>query len=181
MNRLRVILAFAALVIALFGIFKSLDSWSNINRLAVYAGQALVCAASLIFALRCPDKNTSGSFRLLVIGYALLEALRVTLLQTGGVQMLCGVLAKFILAVLAVTAALMSDRCGKKEGLYLALAAVVMEIALYLVFLVGFPAVRTRALYIILPLAGILMAGSVCAFAAEKYERESHCADKSST
>ena len=47
-----------------------------------------------------------------------------------------------------------------------------LEILLYIIFLVGFPAVRTRLLYMIVPLVGILMAGSMCIFITGKLEQK---------
>ena len=40
-----------ALVISLFGIFKSLDLVKNINRLIVYGGQASLCFATILFGV----------------------------------------------------------------------------------------------------------------------------------
>ena len=49
------------------------------------------------------------------------------------------------------------------------------EILLYIIFMVGFPAVRTRLLYMIVPLVGILMAGSMCIFITGKLEQKKYC------
>ena len=46
-----------------------------------------------------------------------------------------------------------------------------LEIILYFVFLIGFPAVRTRLVYMIVPLVGILMAGSMCIFVTGRQEQ----------
>ena len=73
--------------------------------------------------------------------------------------------------LLSLDAALLSERIEKREGLYLALTMVGLEIALYVIFIVGFPAVRTRLLYMIVPLVGILMAGSMCIFIAGRLEQ----------
>ena len=163
---LQMILITAALIISLFGIFKSLDLANSLHRVIVYGGQAALCLATIVFGLHYFSSGNTKYFRRLIIGYALLEAVRVSLLQTGGISGIYSAMAKFILALLVLDAALLSERIEKKEGLYLALAMAGLEIALYVIFLVGFPAVRTRLLYMILPLVGILMAGSVCSFIA---------------
>jgi hypothetical protein len=106
------------------------------------------------------------------MAYALLEAIRVSLLQTNGIAEIYGFLSKFILVLLTLDAAFLSERTEKKEGLYLSLTMVALEIILYIIFLVGFPAVRTRLLYMIVPLVGILMAGSMCIFITGKLEQK---------
>ena len=73
--------------------------------------------------------------------------------------------------MLALDAALLSERIEKREGLYLALTMVFLEIILYVTFIVGFPAVRTELLYMIVPLVGILMSGSMCIFITGRLEQ----------
>ena len=164
----------AALAISLFGIFKSLALESSMHRIVVYGAQALICLASLAFGASCFKKKDAKNFRILVIAYALLEAMRVSLLQTGGIEEIYCVMAKFILVLLAVAAVLLSERIEKKEGLHLALIMTGLEILLYIVFIVGFPAVRTSLLFIVAPLVGILMAGSMSAFVAGRLEQISN-------
>ena len=168
---LQIILMTGALIISLFGVFTSLDLINDLNRLVVYGGQAAICLATIVFGVYYFGKKDTKYFKGLVIGYALLEAIRVSLLQTGGIVEIYGFLAKFILVLLALDAALLSERIEKKEGLYLALTMVGLEILLYVVFIVGFPAVRTRLLYMIVPLVGILMAGSMCIFITGRLEQ----------
>lgn len=176
---LQMILMTIALIISLFGIFKSLDLVNNLNRLIVYGGQAAICLATIAFGIYYFNKKDKKYFRSLVIGYALLEAIRVSLLQTGGISGIYSASAKFILVLLALDAALLSERLEKKEGLYLALTMVGLEILLYVIFLVGFPAVRTRLLYMIVPLVGILMAGSMCIFVTGRLEQIFYSENKS--
>ena len=168
---LQIVLMTGALIISLFGVFTSLDLVNNLNRLVVYGGQATICMATIVFGVYYFNKKESKYFKSLVIGYALLEAIRVSLLQTGGIAGIYSFLAKFILVLLALDAALLSERYEKKEGLRLALAMVGLEILLYLIFIIGFPAVRTRLLYMIVPLVGILMAGSMCIFVTGRLEQ----------
>ena len=93
------------------------------------------------------------------------------MLQTGGIPEIYSFLAKIILVLLAVDAALLSGRIEEKKGLRLALIMVGLEILLYVIFIVGFPAVRTKLLYMIVPLVGILMAGSMCIFVTGRLEQ----------
>ena len=175
---LQIVLMTGALIISLFGVFTSLDLVNDLNRLVVYGGQAMICMATIVFGFYYFNKKESKYFKSLVIGYALLEAIRVSLLQTGGIEGIYSFLAKFILVLLALDAALLSERYEKKEGLRLALAMVGLEILLYLIFIVGFPAVRTRLLYMSVPLVGILMAGSMCIFVTGRLEQISYSKNK---
>lgn len=168
---LQMLLMTAALIISLYGIFNSLELVNNLNRLIVYGGQAAICLATIVFGMYYFNKGNTKYFRKLIIGYALLEAIRVSLLQTGGIAGIYSFLAKFILVLLALDAALLSERIEKKEGLYLSLTMVGLEIILYGVFIIGFPAVRSRLLYMIVPLVGILMAGSMCIFITGRLEQ----------
>lgn len=178
---LQIILMAGALTISLFGVFTSLDLVNDLNRLVVYGGQAAICLATIAFAIYYFNKKETKYFRSLVMGYALLEAIRVSLLQTGGIAGIYSFLAKFILVLLALDAALLSERLEKKEGLRLALTMVGLEILLYVIFIVGFPAVRTRLLYMIVPLVGILMAGSMCIFVTGRLEQIRYGEDKRDT
>lgn len=170
----QLILMTVALIISLFGVFKSLDLVNDLNRLIVYGGQAAICLATIVFGVCYFGKNETKYFKSLVIGYALLEAIRASLLQTGGIKGIYSFLAKFILVLLVLSAAFLSDRLEKNEGLKLSFIMVGLEILLYVIFIVGFPAVRTSLLYMIVPLVGILMAGSMCVFVTGRLEQLSY-------
>ena len=167
----QMILMAAALIISLFGIFKSLDLVNEFNRLIVYGGQAAICLATIVFGVFYFGKKDTKYFKSLVIAYALLEAIRVSLLQTDGIADIYSFLAKFILVLLAVDAALLCAKLEEKSGLYLSLTMVGLEILLYGIFIIGFPAVRTNLFYMIVPLVGILMAGSMCIFVTGRLEQ----------
>lgn len=167
---LQLILSTAALTISLVGVFTSLDLANNWNRLVVYGGQAVVCLATIVFGFNYFSKKDTKYFKTLILVYALLEAVRVSLLQTGSIPGICSYPAKFILVLLALSAALLSEKYEKKEGFYLSIVMVVLELLLYAVFIVGFPAVRANLLYMIFPLVGILITGSMCAFIAARLE-----------
>jgi len=170
----QLILLTCALVISLFGIFKSLDLVNSLNRVIIYGCQALICCATILFGMYYFNKSDTKYFKKIVIAYALLEAIRVSLLRTNGIPEIYAFLSKFILVLLTLDAALLSERIEQKKGLYLSLTMVGLEILLYIIFLVGFPAVRTRLLYMIVPLVGILMAGSMCIFITGKLEQNKY-------
>lgn len=174
----QMILLTCALVISLFGVFKSLDLVNSLNRVIIYGGQASICCATILFGIYYFNKSNTKYFKRIIMAYALLEAIRVSLLQTNGIAEIYGFLSKFILVLLTLDAALLSERTEKKEGLYLSLTMVALEILLYIIFLVGFPAVRTRLLYMIVPLVGILMAGSMCIFITGKLEQKKFSKEK---
>ena len=178
---IQMLLMTGALIISLFGVFTSLDLVNDLNRLVVYGGQAAICLATIAFGIYYFDKKDTKYFKSLVIGYALLEAIRVSLLQTGRIAGIYSFLAKFILVLLALDAALLSEKLEKKEGLRLSLIMVGLEILLYVVFIIGFPAVRTRLLYMIVPLVGILMAGSMCIFVTGRLEQILYGENKNDT
>jgi hypothetical protein len=56
----------------------------------------------------------------------------------------------------------------------IALVMVGLEILLYNIFLIGFPAVRTRMLYMAVQWVGILMSGSMCIFITGKIEQNKY-------
>jgi hypothetical protein len=168
---IQLILTAVALIISLFGVFKTLDLVNDLNRLIVYGGQAAICVATIVFGVYYFGKNDTKYFKSLVMGYALLEAIRVSLLQTGGIKWIYSFLAKFVLVLLVLSTAFLSDRLEKKEGLKLSFIMVGLETLLYIIFIVGFPAVRTNLLYMIVPLVGILMSGSMCVFVTGRLEQ----------
>jgi hypothetical protein len=168
---IQLILTAVALIISLFGVFKTLDLVNDLNRLIVYGGQAAICVATIVFGVYYFGKNDTKYFKSLVFSYALLEAIRVSLLQTGGIEGIYSFLAKFVLVLLVLSAAFLFDRLEKKEGLKLSFIMLGLEILLYVIFIVGFPAVRTNLLYMIVPLVGILMSGSMCVFVTGRLEQ----------
>jgi hypothetical protein len=170
-----------ALIISLVGIFSSLDLVNDLHRLIVYGGQALICAATIVFGVYYFGKRNTKYFKSLLIAYALLEAIRVSLLQTGGTPEIYGIIAKFILVLLAMDAALLCAKLEEKSGLYLALTMAGLEILLYVIFIIGFPAVKTRLLFMIVPLVGILMSGSMCIFVTGRLEQLTYDENKNNS
>ena len=175
---IQMILMLGAFALSLIGVFKSLNLVNSTNRIIIYGTQALICLATLIFGLYYFNKKNTKYFKNIIIAYALLEAIRVSLLRTGGIDEIYSFLSKFILVLLAVDAALLSEKTEKKEGLYLSLTMVGLEILLYVIFLIGFPAVRTRLLYMAVQWVGILMSGSMCIFITGKLEQNKYSKEK---
>ena len=168
---LQVILIFAAFVLSIVGIVKTCIEGININRVIIYSGQALTCLAVIIFSVFFFNKKETKYFRNIVLCYAILEAIRVSLLQTAGVPEIYAILVKFLLVMITLNAALLSDRMDKKEGYFISRLMLVYELVLYAVFMVGFPILRTRLLYIALPFIGPLISGSLCLFVEGRLEQ----------
>ena len=155
----------AALVLAIVGIVRI----SNIGRLIIYIGQGLICIAILVLGLIHFKDGSRKYLHVILIAYAFLEALRVALLSTDGVNQIVGYVARFFLAVLACACILLAERMDKADNIKIAISVVVLEVALYLVFLFGFPGVMLGHLNRFLPLVGVLITASVgCALQAEQ-------------
>ena len=73
----QMILLTCALVISLFGVFKSLDLVNSLNRVIIYGGQALICCATILFGIYYFNKTNTKYFKIIIMAYALLEAIRV--------------------------------------------------------------------------------------------------------
>jgi len=111
----QMILMAGALVLSLTGVFKSLNLVNSTNRIIVYGFQSLICFATLVFGVHYFNKKNTKYFRSIIIAYALLEAVRVSLLQTGGIAEIYSFLAKFIIVLLALDAVLLSEKTEKKR------------------------------------------------------------------
>ena len=77
---IQMILLICALVISLYGVFKSLDLVNSFNRIIIYGGQALLCFATILYGFFCFNKRNTKNFKIIIIAYALLEDIRVSLL-----------------------------------------------------------------------------------------------------
>ena len=162
------LLIITALIITIIGIVKSTNS---LNRLVIYVGQAITCLSIIIFAFFHFKNANIKQFKVIINCYALLEALRVALLNVNGIKEPYAILAKFILVILACDCILIAERLDKKSCVYISYALLALEIILYIVFLIGFPVVGQRKLYTILPFVGILIASSICLFNKARIEQ----------
>ena len=154
---IQMLLISAALVITIIGLTQISDT----RRIIIYVGQAI--ASVLVFCLgifRFKARNRK-MLKIVINAYALLEALRAALLNTNGIDPLISYICRFLLAVLACNCVLVAERLDKRSGEKIAVGMVVLELALYIVFLIGFPGVTYGRLNRILPFVGILIAGSI--------------------
>ncbi len=149
------------LVISAYGMIKAVQSPT---RLIVYCLQALTCLVILIFGLFLFTKRDIRYFKGVVIFYAVLEGVRCALLRTGGVDTWSATLAKLLLVALACCAVVLGEHLGEEKNSPLGYLIVFLETALFLIFALGFPGVEANLIYKILPIAGILIAGSIVLF-----------------
>lgn len=158
------IMLITAFAICIVGIVRITD----VYRIIIYAGQCLVCVALFLFGV-LKFKDVDGKFlKITVISYALIEALRASLLNVTGVHFAVGVIARFILASLACTCVLMAERMDKESGKKTAIGMMVLEIILYVVFLAGFKGVLLGRINRFLPLIGVFIAGTIALLHREK-------------
>ena len=153
-----IFLTAAAMILSLVGLLRV----SNIYRQIIYAGQAVICAY-MIFQMIVHIKDGSKRYiKVALYAYAVLEALRATILVTIGVNTIVGYVARFLLIILAcccVLAAERIERTGSEKGAY---SILIMEIVVYIVFLFGFPGIMLGHINKFLPLVSILMSLSFC-------------------
>ena len=166
---IQVLLVICALAITIIGIIKSTDSW---NRIVIYIGQALTCITLIIFGIAGFKKFDSRNFKVVIYSYAVLEMLRVAFLKIDGIQEIYAILAKIILVLITCDCVLFAERMNDKKSLYINYALIGLELLLYVVFLIGFPAVSKRLLFTVLPFVGILIAGSLCLYNKARIEQE---------
>ncbi|WP_026528877.1 hypothetical protein [Butyrivibrio sp. VCD2006] len=156
----QIILIVAALIITVVGLIRNAD----IYRAIIYSGQCILCVLVLItgiFQLKAENKKILNAALYL---YVFLEALRAALLNTTGIHHIVAIIARLILILLACNCVLLTEKLDKKT----ALGLVILEILLYVVFLTGFPGVMLGRMNRFMPLAGVLIAGSVTLLMIDK-------------
>ena len=158
-----------ALVLTAYGIIVSFDSPS---RLIVYILQAVTCIAILIFGLFHFHKKEKMYFKGVVFAYAALEAIRCTLLGTTGVDKIPAYAARLIMVVLACLSVLLGERLGERKANFIAALILFLEAALYLIFAYAFA--TGRLIFKLLPLVGILIAGSLYLFNVAKVKQKEY-------
>ncbi len=151
------IILVVAFAISVFGLVRNTDIYRGI----IYFGQCLACVLIFVFGTMRFKDSDGRIFKIILISYALLEALRASLLNITGVNFIFGVIARFILACLACTCVLVADRIGKRGSGKIAICMMILEIILYIVFLVGFPGVMLGRMNRFLPLSGVLIAATI--------------------
>lgn len=168
---IQTLLVIAALIITIFGIAKSTDSW---NRMVIYIGQAIACVAIIVFGIVGFTKRDIRNFKMIITAYALLEALRVVFINLNGIKEIYAILIKAILVIITCDCVLFSERLDKKSSSIISYVLIFLEVILYIVYFVGVPAVGTRLLYTALPFVGILIASSLCLFNKARIEQETN-------
>ena len=170
MMQVQMILVGIALIITGYGIVCSFDAP---RRLVVYILQAGACLAILLFGFFHFHKKKTQYFKGVVYAYALLEAVRVSLLSTNGVDDWAGIVAKLILVFLACGLCILAAHLGEKNYNLLAYVIIFLEAALFLVFALHF-ATDGRLLFKVLPIVGILISGSICLFNEAKIRQKAY-------
>ncbi len=155
-----------AFIITIIGLVRNSDFF----RALVYGFQSLACILILFFGMVRAKDNDGKIYKFVLFFYAVLEAFRSALLNTIGVKQLPAVMARFLLALLACACVLVAERIGTKKGVQTAIAMVVLEIMLYIVFLVGFPGVMLGHLNRFMPLVGVFIAVSILLVQKERCE-----------
>ena len=143
-----------AFALTVYGLIRNID----IFRAIIYGMQCLECALIFVFGVLKFKDDSGKIFKCVLVSYALLEALRAAILGTTGVNTVVGMIARFILAVLACTSILAAERLGQDSFKKTAICMVVLEATLYLVFLLGFPGVMLGRFNRFMPAVGVLVA-----------------------
>lgn len=161
----QILLMVAAMVLAVIGIVRN----TNILRIVIYVWQCLAGMLILVFGVLQFKDADRKIFRWILYSYALLEGVRSVLLNTIGVNHVVGAFAKLILVALACTCVLMAERLNDASGIKVAIGLVVLEVILYLVFLIGFPGVLLGRLNRFLPMVGVLIAVNIALVQKRSY------------
>ncbi len=172
----QIVLVAAALAISVLASVRS----HELRRTIVYVGQALTCLLIIIFGVVKFKDRDRTFLRVILNCYAFLEALRAVLIITTGIAPVVAGITRLILILLACTSVLLSERLDKKDSAGLSIYLVVLEVVLYLVFLLGFPGVLYGRINRFIPLSGVLIAGSIALFTIVKNQQLGTCEDGSS-
>ena len=104
-------------------------------------------------------------FKIVINAYACFEALRAALLNTNGVPSWGAFAARFLLAILACNCVLFAERLSdSKASIRMGYGLILFEILLYIVFAAGFGGLRYSRMARIMPLVGVMIAGSMVLF-----------------
>ena len=161
------VLVAAALILSCFACFRSHEP----RRIIIYAGQAVVCLLIVIFGC-IKYKDRDRKYLALILNcYAVLEILRAVLIITTGISPVISGITRLILSANACCLILLSERIRKKDSQVISILVVAFEVALYLVFLLGFPGVMYGRINRFIPLAGVFIAGSIALFTRVKNEQ----------
>ena len=153
--------------ISVVGIIRNISMYREM----IFFGQGVICAALIYFGIFKFKDRDRDYLKVILMGYAFLEAIRAALLNTNGINPAIAGLARFVLVVLAICYVVIAERIEKKDSERLALAMVGFEAVLYLIFIFGFPGMMYGRLNRIYPLVGLLISGSIAIFIKAKFEQ----------
>lgn len=154
---LQILTVVAALVLTVIALVRV----RNIPRDIIYAGQAFVSLVLICFGIINSKEKSARNLKVLLYAYALLEALRVVLMNTIGSNLIVAGIVKFVLILLACNCVLVAERIGQENAWKSACGLVILEVLLFILFLIGFPGVLLGHLNRFLPLVGILIAVNI--------------------
>ena len=165
----QVFLVMVALIFTMIGVYKANEAKMNIT--IVYISQAVEFISIIIFGLVNFKNKKVKDFKLIINAYAIFLALQASLLNVTGYSNIIAVLMRFIIIILACNCVLFSERLERKDSVYISYASVALEVALYIVFLVGVPDSWGNNLIRGLMFSGVIMSGSICLFHKARIEQ----------
>ncbi len=112
------ILLVIAFGISVVGIIRNISMYREM----IFFGQAAICAALIYFCIFKFKDRDRDYLKVILMAYALLEAIRAALLNTNGINPAIAGLARFVLVVLAICYVLIAERIDKKDSERIALA-----------------------------------------------------------
>ena len=161
---IQTVLVAAAIILSCYAGYRS----HELRRTIVYAGQIIVSALIIIFGTVKFKEDNRKFLSVIIYCYTLLEVVRAVLIITTGIAPVVAGITRLILVTNACCLMILSERLGKKESEIMSISIVVLELALYLVFLLGYPGVMYGRINRFIPLTGVLIAGSIALFTKVK-------------
>ncbi len=165
----QVLLVMVALIFTMIGLYEANKAQNNIT--IVYIGQAIEFLSIIIFGLVRFKNKKIKDFKIIINAYAVFLALQAAVLNMNGYNNIITVLMRFIIIILACNCVLFSERLEKKDSIYISYTFILLEVALYIVFLVGDPDGASNNLLRGLMFSGTIMAGSICLFHKARIEQ----------
>lgn len=166
---IQVILVMIALIFTMIGIYEANHAHNNIT--IVYISQAIEFLSIIIFGVVKFKNKNIRDFKIIINAYAVFLALQAAVLNMSDYSNVIAVLMRFIIIILACNCVLFSERLEKKDSVYISYAFVFLEIALYVIFLIGAPNSANDNLLRGLIFSGTIMAGSICLFGKARLEQ----------
>ena len=162
-------LVMLALIFTMIGLYKANEAKMNIT--IVYISQAVEFISIIIFGLFNFKNKKIKDFKLIINAYAIFLALQASLLNVTGYSNIIAIIMRFIIIILACNCVLFSERLEKKDSVYISYTSLFLEVALYVVFLVGVPDSMSNNIVRGLMFSGVIMSGSICLFHKARLEQ----------